>query len=293
MAAIEEYVEADDGARLWSVTSGSGPPLVLCHSRPGLWDDQEPVAEMVGDLVTVHRWDQRGCRRSGGSGPYTVARFVADLEEIREHFGHARWMVGGHSWGATLALRYALAHPELGVALLYLFGTGTGTAWKEAYRAERESRLIDEQHRRREELRKHDRSEAEEREYRVLSWAPDYADRERAFELATKEADGARFPVNYECNAALNAETDAADEADILAQCRTLDFPVLVVDGAGDPRPAWALDSMAEALLHSERHALPDVGHMLWAESPQSLASILREFIGRVIACPLSEQRRR
>jgi proline iminopeptidase len=238
---------------------------------------------MVEDLVTAHRWDQRGCGRSTGSGPYTVARFVADLEEIRDHFGHERWIVGGHSWGATLALQYAFAHPERVTALLYLSGTGTGTAWKETYRAECERRLTDEQHRRRRDLENRERSDAEEREYRVLSWAPDYGDRGRAFELAAKEAEEARFPINYECNASLNAETAVADEADLLARCRALDFPVLIVDGAEDPRPAWALDSMVEALPHAERHTLPGVGHMLWVEDPEGLVSVLREFVKRVI----------
>jgi pimeloyl-ACP methyl ester carboxylesterase len=36
---------------------------------------------------------------------------VADLEVLREALGHATWWVGGHSWGAELALRYALAYP--------------------------------------------------------------------------------------------------------------------------------------------------------------------------------------
>src|SRR5918999_2983013 len=171
MEIVEEDVEIDDGAHMWIATSGEGPPLVLCHGGPGLWDYQEPVAEMVEDLVTAHRGDQRGFGRSTGSGPYTVARFVADLEEIRDHFGHERWIVGGHSWGAPLALQYAFAHPERVTALLYLSGTGTGTAWKETYRAECEQRLTDEQHRRRRDLENRERSDAEEREYRVLSWA--------------------------------------------------------------------------------------------------------------------------
>ena len=34
------------------------------------------------------------------------------METIREHFGFARWMMVGGSWGATLALAYAQAHPE-------------------------------------------------------------------------------------------------------------------------------------------------------------------------------------
>lgn len=291
--AVEEYVEVDDGARLWTATSGEGPPVVLCHGGPGLWDDQEPVAEMIDDLVAVHRWDQRGCGRSNGSGPYTLARFIADLEAIREHFGHTRWVVGGHSWGATLALRYAFAHPERAVSVLYLAGTGTGTAWKNAYRAERKRRLTDRQHRRRRDLKNRERNADEEIEYRTLSWAPDYGDRERAFELAQKEAGEAGFPINYECNAALNAETEAADETILLDQCRSLDLPVLIVDGARDPRPAWALDDLEEALPGADRQALSGVGHMLWVEDPEGLALILRGFIRRVIGYPANVHRRR
>lgn len=281
--AVEEYVGAGNGVRLWTATSGDGPPLVLCHGGPGLRDDQGPVAKMVEDLVSVHRWDQRGCGRSTGSGPYTVARFVADLEAIREHFGHTRWMVGGHSWGATLALRYALAHPGRVAALLYLSGTGTGMGWKDAYKAEHERRLTDQQHRRRRTLKDRGRNEAEETEYRALSWAPDYGDREKAFELAEKEAGEAHFSINYECNAALNAETAASDEADLLVRCETLDLPVLIVDGAEDPRPAWALDSMEAALPRVERRVLSGVGHMLWVEDPEGLGAVLREFVGRVV----------
>lgn len=129
------WVPTEDGELLWTATGGEGPPLVLCHGGPGLWDDQGPVARMVEDLVTVHRYDQRGCGRSSASGPYTVARFVADLEALREHFGRETWMVGRHSWGATLALRYAIAHPERVRALLYVSGTGAGHGWNPAYRA--------------------------------------------------------------------------------------------------------------------------------------------------------------
>ena len=36
---------------------------------------------------------------------------VADIEKLREHLGIARWQVFGGSWGSTLALAYAEAHP--------------------------------------------------------------------------------------------------------------------------------------------------------------------------------------
>jgi len=57
--AREEWVVADDGATLWTATTGSGPPLVLCHGGPGWWSHEAPVAAMVDDLVTVHRWAHR------------------------------------------------------------------------------------------------------------------------------------------------------------------------------------------------------------------------------------------
>jgi len=34
------------------------------------------------------------------------------MEMIREKFGVERWIIVGGSWGATLALAYAQAHPD-------------------------------------------------------------------------------------------------------------------------------------------------------------------------------------
>ena len=100
------------GATLWTVSGGAGLPAVLCHGGPGLSANLGPVAAMVEGLALVHCYDQRGSGRSRSSGPFDVASFVADLEALRRHWGHDRWLVGGHSWGANLALFYALRHPD-------------------------------------------------------------------------------------------------------------------------------------------------------------------------------------
>src|SRR5690606_35169501 len=42
----------------------------------------------------------------------TTWHLVADIERLREHLGIERWQVFGGSWGSTLALAYAQAHPE-------------------------------------------------------------------------------------------------------------------------------------------------------------------------------------
>jgi proline iminopeptidase len=64
--------------------------------------------------------DQRGCGRSTPrvTAPgydlsrNTTALLVEDIEKLREHLCIERWLVNGVSWGSTLALAYAQAHPD-------------------------------------------------------------------------------------------------------------------------------------------------------------------------------------
>ena len=74
-------------------------------------------------------FDQRGSGRSrpkGGREHNTLPHLIADMEKIRAKFGFERWLVAGGSWGATLALAYAQAHPER-VSGLVLRATFLGT----------------------------------------------------------------------------------------------------------------------------------------------------------------------
>ena len=81
----------------------------------------------------VVAFEQRGCGRSRPSviepgsdlSTNTTRALVADMERLREHLGIERWLVTGVSWGSTLALAYAQAHPErvLGIALMCITTT--------------------------------------------------------------------------------------------------------------------------------------------------------------------------
>lgn len=274
----EGFAVADDGARLWFALEGSGPPLVLCHGGPGLWDYLQPLARLLSGTARVIRWEQRGCGRSQLRGPYSVQRSAADLDQLRAHLGYDRWIVGGHSWGATLALHYALADPARVEALVYVSGVGLGRAWNAAYHEQADLRLSDAQRRRRDELGVLDRTSAEEREYRALCWAPDFADRSSAFELAAAQA-ASPFPANYECNALLNAESKTWEEDDLIARCRKLDVPALILHGAEDPRPVWAVDSLAAALPRGDLQIIPRSGHLPWVETPIEVVSAITNFL--------------
>ncbi|MFE3856391.1 alpha/beta fold hydrolase [Streptomyces griseorubiginosus] len=255
-------VITEDGVRLWASRSGapdSGDPLILCHGGPGLWDMFEDVAAMLGDLTTVIRWDQRGCGRSDRcDGPWTTDRFVADLDAVRRHFGLDRVALLGHSWGAQLALSYALAHPARVSTLIYVSGNGIGPVsdWHAAYKENLASRL------------KGRERPGDEREQVILQWSADFADPARALELARRMADP-WFAINYACNRALNTEIkNTWGTPGLRAACRALDLPVLIVDGVEDIRPRSAVDSLEEALPRVRRVVLPRAGHLPWVESP-------------------------
>ena len=106
-----------DGHEIYveSVGRAGGIPAVYLHGGPG--SGCQPDHRRLFDPERFHAvlFDQRGAGRSRPKGRRehnTLPHLIADMEMIREKFGFERWMVVGGSWGATLALAYAQAHPE-------------------------------------------------------------------------------------------------------------------------------------------------------------------------------------
>jgi len=119
--AIEAFDEGHlppaQGHAVWYEQSGrpDGEPVIFLHGGPG------------SGCVAAHRrffdpvrwravlFDQRGCGRStplGGVTANTTAHLVEDMERLRTHLGIEHWVIFGGSWGSTLALAYAQAHPQ-------------------------------------------------------------------------------------------------------------------------------------------------------------------------------------
>jgi proline iminopeptidase len=135
-----ENVPVGDGHEVYveSVGRQNGIPAVYLHGGPG--SGCQPDHRRLFDPERFHAvlFDQRGAGRSRPKGSRehnTLPHLIADMELIRENFGFDRWLVVGGSWGATLALAYAQAHPER-VSGIVLRATFLGT------RAELESAFL-------------------------------------------------------------------------------------------------------------------------------------------------------
>jgi proline iminopeptidase len=288
MLSTSEFVQVGETS-IWTAWQGNGPPLVLCHGGPGMWDYLGPVAELIDDLRTVYRYDQRACGRSSGESQYSLARAVADLEELRAHFEIDRWIVGGHSFGASLALAYCLEHPDRAQGLLYISGTGIDPGWHAAYRANRDARLGPEGLRRYAELREQiAQSEgavkaAAERAHAELGASTDLADPSRAAEIVQAVwSEG--LPVNFEVNRTLGADAAQLFEVDaIRTRIAGLLTLTLIVHGEADPRPLWSARALAELLPNAQLAAISDCAHYPWFEQPELFQDVLRGFLARAL----------
>ncbi len=92
-----------------------GRPALFLHGGPGAGAGAVHRRFFDPDFWRVVIFDQRGAGRSRPLGSLvenTTAALVGDIEVLRRHLGIDRWLLFGGSWGSTLALAYAQAHPE-------------------------------------------------------------------------------------------------------------------------------------------------------------------------------------
>jgi len=133
--AVEPFREgmlkvSDLHAIRWEISGNpKGRPAMVLHGGPGAG-----ASPRMRRLFDPARWmivqhDQRGSGRSTPRAELrenTTAALVADVEKLRQHLGIERMVIVGGSWGSTLAIAYAEAHPER-VAALVLRGVFTCT----------------------------------------------------------------------------------------------------------------------------------------------------------------------
>ncbi|MEV6357654.1 prolyl aminopeptidase [Streptomyces hydrogenans] len=115
-------LDVGDGNRVHYEVHGNpdGKPALVVHGGPGSGSSPGSTRLFDPEKYRIVLFDQRGCGRSlpHASDPAadlsvnTTAHLVADMERLRVHLGVDRWLLYGGSWGSTLILAYAQAHPE-------------------------------------------------------------------------------------------------------------------------------------------------------------------------------------
>ena len=121
-------LDVGDGHLVYWEEAGNpdGIPIILVHGGPGGRTSPGYRRTIDTNLFRVVQFDQRGCGQSTPEGKLehnSLQHTISDMEAIRTLLGIDKWVVAGGSWGSTVTLAYAIAHPEkcLGIMLISLW----------------------------------------------------------------------------------------------------------------------------------------------------------------------------
>jgi proline iminopeptidase len=273
---VETTIREVRGVRLFERRVGAGPETVVLHGGPGAHHDYLlPGFDRLARGRALRYYDQRGGGRSAVPREVPVGwrEQVADLEALRRGWGVDRLCLAGYSWGALLALLYALDHPGR-VSRLALISPAP--CWRAA-RMEFETRFA--------------RRAASPR-IRALRAALDASGlrerdpemyRRRAFELSVAayfhDPARARELTAFRVTGRTQQEVwDSLGDYDLRPRLGSLRLPTLVVQGDDDPIPPESARMLADGLAGA-LVVIPRCGHVPYLEAPDLFVQALDPFL--------------
>lgn len=303
----QRLMDVGDGHRVYVEQCGhpQGLPVVVLHGGPGGGCSPAMRRYFDPNAYRVVLFDQRGCGRSRPHASVeanTTWHLIDDIERIRKALGIDRWTVFGGSWGATLALLYAQAHPDRvehmvlrGVFLMtqgeldWFYGGGAGSFWPDLWHdfssaipeVER-SGLIDAYHRR---LFSGDLMTETRFSRTWAAWENALASIDHDGPLGEAPADYARAFARLE-NHYFRNKGFLEEDGQVLRDLGIIgDIPGTIVQGRYDmicpPISAWRL---AQTWRRADLRMIPVAGHAL--SEPGISAELIRVMDGLREASP-------
>lgn len=285
----EGYVDVGPG-RVWYERAGEGRRTVLLlHGGPGgNSEDLRPLMDLAADGYRVVRFDQLGSWRSDKPDDrslWTVERFVDEVERVRQSLDLGRVHLLGQSWGAVLAIEYALHH-QANLKSLILASGAAGirecvagmNAWREELPAETRETLA--RHEATGDYAHPDYLAAMEVLYRrhlCRVWPYPEPLAAAVAHMAAPVYTTMWGPNEFTCTGTLLAW----DRTDRLGDIRV---PTLITVGEFDEvRPSCA-ETMHRGISGSRLVVFPDGGHCIHCERPEEYRAVVRAFLDEVEA---------
>ena len=265
---------------------GHGDPLLLLHGGPGAHHDYlYPQMLALAERHRVVTYDQRGGGQSKTDDPTPITwqTQVADLAQVLVELGLAQPGTGGatvvgYSWGALLAMLYALqatTHATLPpVARLVLISPAPiSRAWRDEFettlaaRGRSDTILAMRETLTASGLRDSDPAAFRQRSFE-LSVAGYFADPARATALTPFRVTGKVQQSVWQ----------SLGDFDLRQSLRAVRVPTLVIHGQQDPIPLASATAAAEA-LGGECVVLEACGHVPYVERPDALFPTIERFL--------------
>ncbi len=270
-----------EDARLFYEVLGTGAPIIVVHGGPGLDHSYlQPGLDVLATRNTLVYYDQRGTGRSVAkldAETINLAKFVDDIDALRQALGYEEITVLAHSFGALIGLEYALRYGDHLRALILMNPVEPGTRFGEAIAERQRSRVTPEDTAELEALRATEGFSARDpatlsQVYRVM-FRQALRDRSRIDDLDLDLAPSTA-QNGQDVAALLAGALGPIDWWDRLAEIET---PTLVLHGRFDIPPIDMSLALAEALPVGSFQVL-DSGHFPYLEDREGLLAAISGF---------------
>ncbi|MFC1481686.1 alpha/beta fold hydrolase [Candidatus Neomarinimicrobiota bacterium] len=272
-----------NGIEVYYRAMGSGTPTFVLHGGPG---DNLDMMLQLGALADQYKmifYDQRAAGRSTGdadTASHTIEMFVEDLEQLRHKLGGGEKInIIGGSWGAMLAMQYAMKYSANINALVLMSTIGITAESGPIYQAKIASNRTTEDSLKLEQIfvteefakRLPDTMVDFWRTYfRAYFYNPDLADN---IKLWMRDTTYQQVPGRY---AKLGKFLNSYDITDDL---KNITCPTLILYGDYDATPIEWVTPIQEGIAGSQMKVIENAGHWLWVEAPDQVIPMIREYL--------------
>lgn len=273
------------GTRLFVRTVGAGEPIVVIHGGPGLSHQYllEPFSSLA-DRYRVIFYDQRGCGWSDAFSPgdsVTMDMMVNDLEGVRSALGVEHINLVGQSWGAIIAMNYALAYPSRVRRLLLLEPAPGSREYLPQVQQTLMRRLSPRSLERLKILGQMPELRSDPaifREFLQIRTDTYFADTSLAKVPRFLYFDTRMVKQFFESSAMFGPYMLSFDLHDRIVN---IECPTLIVHGDYDVIPTEAIERLGKAISKSEVHIVKECGHFVHLERPDIYFSLIRSFLSK------------
>jgi proline iminopeptidase len=289
--ATEVWIPAGN-ASLYARDVGDGRPFIVLHGGPDF--DHAYLLPELDELTDTYRliyYDQRGRGRSADNvrpDDVTLASDLDDLDRVRRHFRLDSPVLLGHSWGAVLAMEFALRHPTL-VSHLVLMNPAPVShtqvaALRKSYVAQLGGDMDQQRAIQSGAAYKNGDPDAVAARYRIhfkhgLRRPGDYDKLMARMSAGFRRQGSAGILKAWAVEERLYRDTWSLPAYDLLPKLASLRIPALVIVGEQDFIPPAIAAEIEQSLPDATLAAIPDCGHFAYLECGTAVRTALTGFL--------------
>lgn len=282
---FEDGVASVNDVRLYYKVMGNGEPILFLHGGPGL--EHSYFLPHVAKLAEQHKlifFDQRANGRSTSpkdTNAMSLNNFVDDIEELRKELGvNVKFTLLGHSWGALIAMQYAIRYSDNLKSLVLVNPVAASSEYRIQSMRNMQSRMTPADSLTRLSIMQSEgfrrgSPQALEQFFQVVFRSTLY-DRKLIENLRF------RFPPDYAAKSMMLQYMKEMLNYDVYEQLTAIRVPTLIIRGDVDPLPLEAVERIHESIATSQLVMMQNCGHFPFVEKPEEFFGVVEGFLKRL-----------